>query len=147
MNKDSMMFKRAKFLVQLIPFVAKEKCFALKGGTAINFFVRDVPRLSVDIDLTYLLIQDRETTLKNISSALERIAASIKDFFKNRITIREHKSHENKQITTKITILNIDDRSIPIIVIIEPNFTIRGTVFEVKNISVSNKVKELFELL
>jgi predicted nucleotidyltransferase component of viral defense system len=81
MNKDSMMFKRAKFLVQLIPFVAKEKSFALKGGTAINFFVRDVPRLSVDIDLTYLLIEDRETTLKNISSALEHIASSIKDFF------------------------------------------------------------------
>jgi predicted nucleotidyltransferase component of viral defense system len=34
--------------------LAAETCFALKGGTAINLFVRDMPRLSVDIDLTYL---------------------------------------------------------------------------------------------
>jgi hypothetical protein len=41
-------------LVELLPLVARESCFALKGGTAINLFVRDLPRLSVDIDLTYL---------------------------------------------------------------------------------------------
>jgi predicted nucleotidyltransferase component of viral defense system len=39
-------------LVRLLPFVAAEKVFALKGGTAINLFYRDMPRLSVDIDLT-----------------------------------------------------------------------------------------------
>lgn len=38
-------------LLQTLPHVAKEKIFALKGGTAINLFVRDMPRLSVDIDL------------------------------------------------------------------------------------------------
>lgn len=43
------------------------------GGTAINLFARDMPRLSVDIDLTYLPIEDRQTTLKNISDALERV--------------------------------------------------------------------------
>lgn len=40
--------------IETLPFVAPEKDFALKGGTAINLFVRDMPRLSVDIDLTYL---------------------------------------------------------------------------------------------
>ena len=35
-------------LLEVIPFVAKEKCFALKGGTAINMFCQDLPRLSVD---------------------------------------------------------------------------------------------------
>jgi hypothetical protein len=39
-------------LVEVLPVVAGEPCFALKGGTAINLFVRDLPRLSVDIDLT-----------------------------------------------------------------------------------------------
>jgi hypothetical protein len=38
--------------------VAEERCFALKGGTAINLFVRDLPRLSVD-DLTYVPVRDR----------------------------------------------------------------------------------------
>lgn len=41
-------------LVQLLSYVASEDCFALKGGTAINLFYRDLPRYSVDIDLTYL---------------------------------------------------------------------------------------------
>ena len=44
---------QVQLLVQLLPLVAKQSCFALKGGTAINLFVRDMPRLSVDIDLTY----------------------------------------------------------------------------------------------
>lgn len=53
--KDSPFFKQAELMVRVIPHVAAEKCFALKGGTAINLFVRDMPRLSVDIDLTALL--------------------------------------------------------------------------------------------
>jgi predicted nucleotidyltransferase component of viral defense system len=47
---------RQLFLKLMYPqskHVAAETCFALKGGTAINLFVRDMPRLSVDIDLTY----------------------------------------------------------------------------------------------
>jgi hypothetical protein len=48
--------------VQVMPFVNTEACFALKGGTAINFFVRDFSRRSVDIDLVYLPIEDRPTT-------------------------------------------------------------------------------------
>ena len=47
-------------MLQVMPYVAVEKCFALKGGTAINLFIRDVPRLSVDIDLTYLPLEPRE---------------------------------------------------------------------------------------
>ena len=47
-----------KLLLDVMPEVAKEECFAMHGGTAINLFVREMPRLSVDIDLTY-----RETFL------------------------------------------------------------------------------------
>ncbi len=46
--------RQVALLVRTLPIVAQERCFALKGGTAINLFVRDMPRLSVDIDLTYL---------------------------------------------------------------------------------------------
>jgi hypothetical protein len=62
--------QQVSLLLNVLPEVAKEKCFALHGGTAINLFVRDMPRLSVDIDLTYLPIEDRETSLKNIAGAL-----------------------------------------------------------------------------
>ena len=45
--------EQVALLIEALPFIAKEKCFALKGGTAINLFIRDMPRLSIDIDLTY----------------------------------------------------------------------------------------------
>lgn len=69
--------KQVELLMRTLPYVAQETCFALKGGTAINLFIRDMPRLSVDIDLTYLPIADRPTSLLEIQSALKRIAASI----------------------------------------------------------------------
>jgi predicted nucleotidyltransferase component of viral defense system len=72
-------FKQAQLMLETLPFVAEEECFALKGGTAINFFVRDMPRLSVDIDLTYLPIEDRATSLRKISEALNRISAKIQN--------------------------------------------------------------------
>jgi hypothetical protein len=65
-------------MLRVIPNVAAEQCFALKGGTAINLFVRDMPRLSIDIDLTYLPIEPRGSSLQNITDALKRIATSIK---------------------------------------------------------------------
>jgi len=64
-------------LLKILPEVAKEDCFALHGGTAINLFVRELPRLSVDIDLTYIPIEDRLSSLQNISKALIRIKANI----------------------------------------------------------------------
>jgi hypothetical protein len=68
--------KQVSLLVRVLPFVAEEDCFALKGGTAINLFVRDLPRLSVDIDLTYLPVQSREDSLANIDAAMKRIAVA-----------------------------------------------------------------------
>lgn len=70
--------KQVELLVQILPLVAEEQCFALKGGTAINLFVRDMPRLSVDIDLTYLPVEKREQSLAEIDAALKRIAGRIK---------------------------------------------------------------------
>jgi predicted nucleotidyltransferase component of viral defense system len=63
-------------LVRLLPYIAKEKVFALKGGTAINLFYRDLPRLSVDIDLTYLLVRDRAESLADINETLDRITVA-----------------------------------------------------------------------
>jgi predicted nucleotidyltransferase component of viral defense system len=64
-------------LIRALPFVAAEPEFALKGGTAINLFVRPLPRLSVDIDLTYLPVADRALSLAAIDAALRRIAGRI----------------------------------------------------------------------
>ena len=69
--------QQVALLLEVLPLVGREHCFALKGGTAINLFVRDMPRLSVDIDLAYLPVQDRATSLFEVAAALERIASVI----------------------------------------------------------------------
>jgi predicted nucleotidyltransferase component of viral defense system len=63
--------KQVGLLLNVLPEVAKEKCFVLHGGTAINLFVRNMPRLSVDIDLTYIPIEERSISLTHIAEALE----------------------------------------------------------------------------
>ncbi|WP_349017080.1 nucleotidyl transferase AbiEii/AbiGii toxin family protein [Bradyrhizobium sp. Arg237L] len=65
-------------LIETIPFVAEEPDFALKGGTAINLFHRDMPRLSVDIDLTYLPVAPRPESLAAIDATIKRMAAAIR---------------------------------------------------------------------
>jgi hypothetical protein len=55
--------RQVGLLIRALPSVATEPCFALKGGTTINLFVRGLPRLSVDIDLTYLPVEPREQSL------------------------------------------------------------------------------------
>ena len=73
MRTDGADYQRVRLLVEVLPAVAMEKCFALKGGTAINLFFRDLPRLSVDIDLTYLPDTGYEEGCAGIDAALRRI--------------------------------------------------------------------------
>ena len=77
------MFERyanqVRLILSVLPDIAREEVFALKGGTAINLFYRDMPRLSIDIDLTYLPVGDREISLKDIDETLDRIMAAITD--------------------------------------------------------------------
>jgi predicted nucleotidyltransferase component of viral defense system len=77
MPVDETYRKQAALLVRVVPFVAAETVFALKGGTAINLFLRNMPRLSVDLDLTYVPIADRRASLKKIDAAMQRIAKEI----------------------------------------------------------------------
>lgn len=75
---DSELYEQqVRLLLEALPYAAEEEVFALKGGTAINLFVRDMPRLSVDIDLTYLPVHDRDESLAEIGAAMNRIATHI----------------------------------------------------------------------
>jgi len=67
---------QVRLLVEILPAMAAEDDFALKGGTAINLFYRDLPRLSVDIDLTFLPVRDRAQSLADIDAAMDRIGAA-----------------------------------------------------------------------
>ncbi len=71
--------KQVSLLLDIIPEITKEEVFALHGGTAINLFCLNMPRLSVDIDLTYIpATNNRNEDLSNIRSALERIKERLK---------------------------------------------------------------------
>lgn len=77
LSADNPFYRQVVLLVELLPLVASEPCFALKGGTAINLFLRDLPRLSVDIDLTYLPIEGREESLNHMDEAFYRLGSII----------------------------------------------------------------------
>ncbi len=125
--RDTAYYRQADLLVQVLPFVHAETCFALKGGTAINFFVRDFPRLSVDIDLVYLPVEDRPTTLKGIDAALQRIASRIKRALPGS-QVREQRSATDK-LVLKLVVRGRDGAEIKV----EPNTVLRGTLHPVED--------------
>ncbi|MFI4956890.1 MAG: nucleotidyl transferase AbiEii/AbiGii toxin family protein [Gammaproteobacteria bacterium] len=71
--------KQVELLLKILPIVNKQKCFSLKGGTAINLFLQNMPRLSVDIDLTYTPIEPRNIFIQNITDALNILSKNIND--------------------------------------------------------------------
>lgn len=77
LNRSNPYFRQVELLLALIPLVGRERCFALKGGSAINLFMRDLPRLSVDLDLTFLPVKERAPSLAEMDAALARIAETI----------------------------------------------------------------------
>ena len=136
--KDTPFFKQADLLIQVMPFVNAESCFALKGGTAINFFVRDFPRLSVDIDLVYLPVEDRPTTLRGIDAALQRIAAKIRRSMPA-VLVRKHRAASDK-LLIKLTVRTSDGVEVKI----EPNTVLRGTLHPTTERTLSPKAVETF---
>jgi len=78
MDSNSTYYKKVVLLVRVLPWLEEEVCFALKGGTAINLFIRDMPRLSVDIDLAYLPVEPRQDSLNHIHQALVQLADTLR---------------------------------------------------------------------
>ncbi|WP_420559758.1 nucleotidyl transferase AbiEii/AbiGii toxin family protein [Tepidicaulis sp.] len=122
---------QVQLLVRVLPFVAKEKVFALKGGTAINLFYRDMPRLSVDIDLTYLPIKDRAETLTEIDATLERIGTDLQQSLSG-ARVRRVDGGGGGDTRILVTQANVDVK-------IETSPVMRGTVnaHELKTVSPS----------
>ncbi len=124
-------------LLQVLPYVGKEKNFALKGGTAINLFVRNMPRLSVDIDLTYLPIDPRKEALKNIQEGLARIKSDIE---RSLPEVKVHAVPLNNETDVK---LNVQAKNAQIK--IEVNTITRGNVFPTELMPVSDSVQDEFD--
>jgi predicted nucleotidyltransferase component of viral defense system len=137
MTIDDRYRKQVALLIRTLPLVATEKEFALKGGTAINLFVRDMPRLSVDIDLTYLPVQDRGTSLANIDEAMQRLEKSIREGLRGARVTSVKLKPEN--IASKIF---VEADGVQIKIEVTP--VLRGCVYEPKVLSVSRSVEAQF---
>ena len=123
---------QVKLLIDVLPYVAKEECFALKGGTAINLFYNNLPRLSVDIDLTYIGFESRDIACANINNALKRIADDLnaKGYIAN---------VQGNDIEKKIICSNQHAK-----IKIEPNYIIRGYIEKPEILEVCENVEDEF---
>lgn len=125
---------QSKLVLAVLPFLDAD-IFALKGGTAINYFYRNLPRLSVDIDLTYLPIEDRENSFKNIHKSLLHFQ---KNVTRQGFTCISDKKFDGKTETKLV--VSKDNIQIKI----EPNYVLRGSVLGAEIKQVSTRVTEVF---
>jgi predicted nucleotidyltransferase component of viral defense system len=124
---------QVSLLVRAIPEIAREDIFALKGGTAINLFVRDLPRLSVDIDLVYLPVADRDSSLQAVRDGLDRIASRLEKG--GRMAVERRLLPDGKRLVVQSDGVTIK---------IEVSPVLRGTVFPPVLRSVNAAVEERF---
>ncbi len=127
---------QADLLLKVIPQIATEKTLALKGGTAINLFLRNMPRLSIDIDLTYLPFDNRVTALTNISDAFGRIRERIRKSIPD-ATVNSH-FVEGKDVKLLV-------QSKKAQVKIEVNTITRGHLYPAQFLQVNDTVQEEFK--
>jgi predicted nucleotidyltransferase component of viral defense system len=128
--------RQAALLVRAMPMVAEESAFALKGGTAINLFLRDMPRLSVDLDLTYLPVKGRVASLAEIDAAMRRIAKRI------RSSLGGARVNEAQIAEQAVTKLFVEADGVRIKIEVTP--VLRGCVYEPEMRSVAPSVEDQF---
>lgn len=136
MDRQSHYYRQVQLLLQIIPFVAQHDCFALKGGTAINLFVRDFPRLSVDIDLVFLPMMDRQEALQTIKDNLNTLAVNITEQI---VHTRVTSSFQDKADALRLL---VERDGVQIKIELSP--VLRGTVYEPQIISVCEAVEDEF---
>lgn len=124
-----------RLLLAITPAVFDGDIFAMKGGTAINLFVRDMPRLSVDIDVVYRPWQtQRNEALQRISDELAAVSQRVAPFGLQTRLIGSKDLGD-----TKLVVENDTSQ-----VKIEVNTVFRGTVLPVERQPLSTKASDLF---
>jgi len=137
--KNSPFFKQADLMLRVLPSLHDEKRFAIKGGTALNFFLLDMPRLSVDIDLTFLPLLPRDESLLSIGKALDELAVRIRRMMPD-VSVVPKKAKGGVR-TTKLFVRRSNAQ-----IKIEPNEIIRGCVFPCEEHTLVKNAEDLFEL-
>jgi predicted nucleotidyltransferase component of viral defense system len=133
---NQLYLETARLLIRVAPLVLFDDTFALKGGTAINLFVRDMPRLSVDLDLVFPdHTLPREQALRRINEAIRQSVARLK---KQGFQTRAAASADAGE--TKLLV-----RQGAIEVKIEVNFVMRGTVNPVRTASLTQNARDTLQ--
>ncbi len=123
-------------MVEILPVLVQEPSFALKGGTAINLFEHDLPRLSVDIDLAWLPVHDYAEDAKLIAEALGRLADRLRA---RPLQLQVQLSAGEGAGVTRLVASRGRAR-----VQIETTPVMRGTVHPVRNMVVRPRVEDAF---
>lgn len=132
---DKVYADTVRLLLTVAPDVFANDIFAMKGGTAINLFVQDMPRLSVDIDVVYLpWATPRDEALQAINLELAAIGERLAPLGVQTRLIRSKDLGD-----TKVIIENATSQ-----VKVEVNVVFRGTVLPVERRPVSARTGELF---
>ena len=82
--------KQVALLIRIMPSVYRIKDFAVHGGTAINLFHKNMPRYSVDIDLTYIPVKERAESLDAINNHLRTLKSYIEKSIPGIKVIHKH---------------------------------------------------------
>ena len=126
----------ARLLTRVAPLVLVDDTFALKGGTAINLFVRDMPRLSVDLDLVFPEhTVPRAEALKRINEAIRQSVARLKKQGFQTHALASADAGETKLLVRQGTTQ----------VKIEVNFVMRGTVNPVRMASLTQSARDTLQ--
>src|ERR1700686_3533357 len=126
----------ARLMTRVAPLVLVDDTFALKGGTAINLFVRDMPRLTVDLDLVFPdHALPRDQALAQINEAIHQASARLKTRGFQVRTVTATGAGETKLLVRRG---NIEIK-------VEVNFVLRGTVRKVQLASLSAKAQDILQ--
>ncbi len=126
----------ARLLTRVAPLVLVDETFALKGGTAINLFVRDMPRLSVDLDLVFLdHTLQREEALLRINEVMNQSV--------RRLKAQGFQTHAMVLADAGETKLVVRHGAIEVKV--EVNVVMRGTVNRVCKASLTQKARDMLQ--
>ena len=132
---DKVYADTVRLLLQVAPDVFDNDVFAMKGGTAINLFVRDMPRLSVDIDVVYTPWQTpREQALSAIATELDAISSRVE-----RLGLTARKVTSKDLGDTKLLIESAENQ-----VKVEVNAVFRGTVLPPERRALTPRTAAMF---
>lgn len=135
---DSRYKDAVALLLDAMPSVFAQKCFAMKGGTAINLFCRDMPRLSVDIDLVFIdpEVAGRSEALSAIEGSLRTVAEELK----RKLRVRVQRTSSGSEQETKLYVSRGDTR-----IKIEVNHVFRGSVYPIVEGNLTPMAEDMFE--